>query len=182
MTSVAVAAPRIDPGRCRRDRGGLHVVHGASHDRRWHAALRTRVASGRAARLAQAVEAPRRAKPGRSDHEPSRRLAANAGCLDTAGGSRRSGCSRRRSRSPRTRHRVYAAADRIVEGADWVVWRLTGVLRAERLRRGLQGHVAQAARATPSRSTSRPSGPDSGICMRRRCLPLSCRPERRSGR
>ena len=39
---------------------------------------------------------------------------------------------------------VYAEADRLLEAADWVVWRLTGVETPELLHRGLQGALVQA--------------------------------------
>ena len=53
--------------------------------------------------------------------------------------SRRNGCSRKRWRSPTTRRAVYAAAERFLEGADWVVWQLTGVLARNACAAGYKG-------------------------------------------
>ena len=56
-----------------------------------------------------------------------RASSASRGSSDTAARSRPSGSSRRRSRSCDEAPDVYAAADRLIEAADWVVWQLTGV-------------------------------------------------------
>ena len=40
---------------------------------------------------------------------------------------------------------VYAAMDRWVEAADWIVWQLCGTLRPQRLHRRLQGHPTRTA-------------------------------------
>ena len=65
--------------------------------------------------------------PRRTGSTPSPPRAASRGSPATAAGSRRSGSSRRPSRSSTRRPRVYRAADRLIEAADWVVWQLTGV-------------------------------------------------------
>ena len=54
--------------------------------------------AGRATRVAQALEAPRGAAPGRARHRPGGGARGARGCRGTAGGSRRSGCCPRHSR------------------------------------------------------------------------------------
>ena len=51
---------------------------------------------------------------------------------------------------------VYAAADRLIEAADWVVWRLTGVETRNACTAGLQGDVVQARRLPRPEPTSGP--------------------------
>ena len=81
----------------------------------------------RAARLGEALEAPRRAAGGGPHQRGRGASAASRGCRATAARSRRSGSSRRRSRSSTRRRTIYARADRLIEAADWIVWQLTGV-------------------------------------------------------
>ena len=78
-------------------------------------------------------------RAGRSDHGGRGRARRSRGCRDTADASRRSGCFRKRWRSPTTRRGVYAAAERFLEGADWVVWQLTGVLTRNACAAGYKG-------------------------------------------
>ena len=102
------APPRRDgrrPGRRRRARDRLHRLHDAADDRRRHAALPAAGAPPRAARLGEALEAPRRAARGGPDQRDRAPPAGSRGCRATAAGSRRSGSTRRASRSSTRRRR-----------------------------------------------------------------------------
>ena len=57
---------------------------------------------------------------------PSRRRDRSRGSPVTAAGSRRSGNSRRRFRYSRKPRSIYAASERWIEAADWIVWQLCG--------------------------------------------------------
>ena len=103
--AAAARGDRRLAGRGRRHRRRLHVVHDAAHARRRDAALHAGCSEARAARLGEAVEAPRRAAGGGSDQRASPRSAARRGSRATAGRSRRSGSSRRRCRSSTRRRR-----------------------------------------------------------------------------
>ena len=130
-------------GRRRRDWGRLHLVHRAAGDRGWDSALRARRVSGRAARVAQALETPWRAAQAdritRGRGGARRIVAAAIRRAYLVGMAAPEGAGDRRD-APR----VYAAADRFLEGAR--LGRLAAHRRAgaERVRGRLQGHVAQA--------------------------------------
>ena len=59
----------------------------------------------------------------------------------TAGGSPRSGSSRRRCSCSRRTRSIYQRMDRWVEAADWIVWQLMRRRVAQRLHRRLQGDL-----------------------------------------
>ena len=109
---AAHAVPAADrrgrrrPRRRDRHRHRLHRVDAAAGVRRRHAGVRAAGVPRPAARLREAVEAPRRPAARRPDQRRRRRLAASRGCRDTAASSpasgstpRRSSCSRRIRRS-----------------------------------------------------------------------------------
>ena len=56
---------------------------------------------------------------------------------------------------------VYARADRLIEGADWAVWQLTGRRDEEQLHGRVQGDVVEAGRVPRTTTTSPRSTPAS---------------------
>ena len=105
--------------------------------------------AGPSARVRQAVEAPRRAGPGRPHQRARRSSAARPGCPATAAGSRRSGCSRRACSCSRRTRGVYARTAHFVEAADWIVWQLCRHLRPQRLHRRVQGVLQDGEYPSP---------------------------------
>ena len=99
---------RHRPGGRHRHRHRLHLVHDAPDHRRGHAAVPGAGAPPRAARLGQALEAPRRAAGGGPHQRAGRNRAARRGCRATAAGSPRNGSTPRASRSS-TRRRASTA-------------------------------------------------------------------------
>jgi L-ribulokinase len=63
---------------------------------------------------------------------------------------------------------IYAAADRLIEAADWVVWQLTGVETATTAPPATRPS-GRRRMAFPGRSSSRPSIPRSRTSWTRRC-------------
>ena len=118
---------RHRPRRRDRHRHRLHGVHRAARARRRHAAVRAARVRRPSARLRQALEAPRRAAPRRSDQRAGRRAGRAVAGARTAGGSPRSGSSPRGCSSSRRTRRSTGAPEHWVEAADWIVWQLTGV-------------------------------------------------------
>ncbi len=74
---------------------------------------------------------------------------------------------------------VYQRAERLIEGADWAVWQLTGVESRNELHGGLQGDVVEAGRlpsgATTSLRSTRASSRSIDEKMSRHILPLGSR-------
>ena len=94
-----LATTGIDPGGRRRRGHRLHLVHDAADDGRRHAPVPAARAPSRAARVGQALEAPRGAARGGPDQRPRRSSAASHGFPATAAGSHRSGSTPRACRS-----------------------------------------------------------------------------------
>ena len=118
--------------------------------RRRHPAVRAAGVRGPAARVREAVEAPRGAAAGRPDQRARRGARrALAGPVRRAG-SPPSGSSPRRCRCWRRTRRSTPGRDRWIEAADWIVWQLTRRLAAQRLHGRLQGRSTRTARY-PSR-------------------------------
>ena len=136
---AAVESAGVDPAARHRHRHRLHRLHDGADPRRRHPAVRHRRAARRAARLRQALEAPRRPGPGRPHHRagprarrevagPLRRrhllgVGVRQGPAAARGGPRR---LRRDGALGRGRRLDRLAAHRH--------------LRAQRLHRRLQGH------------------------------------------
>ena len=142
----AVLAPgRRRPGRRDRRRHRLHRLHDAADQGGRHAALLPARVAPRAARLGEAVEAPRRPAGGRP-HQRDRPRARRG----LAGPLRRQDLLRvvlpKALQILDEAPEIYAAADRLIEAADWVVWQLTGRGDAQHLHGRLQGHLVQAGR------------------------------------
>ena len=157
------------PGRRDRHRHRLHRLHDAADDRRRHAALPARRAPPRAARLGQALEAPRRPAGGGPDQRGRGRARRAAGWRATAARSRRSGSSRRRCRSCDEAPEVYAARRPADRGGR--LGRLAADRRrdAQHLHGRLQGDVVEARRLPGRRATSRRSTRASRTWSTRRC-------------
>ena len=122
----------------------------------------------RAARVAQAVETPWRAAAGRPGHRRSPPSATNRGCRDTADVSRRNGCCPKALQVADDAPRRVCRCRPFLEGGDWVVWQLTGVLPGTRARPATRG-VAQAARASLERIPAWRCSPGSRILRRQGC-------------
>ena len=60
---------------------------------------------------------------------------------------------------------IYAAADRWIEAADWIVWQLCGVETRNACTAGYKAHVPGRARTRPT-TTSRALNPDFGDFVR----------------
>ena len=115
------------PGPGRRHRHRLHRVHGAARARRRDAAVPAAGAGRPAARLRQAVEAPRRPAAGGPDQRAGRTSGASPGWPATAARSPPSGSSPRRCSCWRRTRRSTRGPSRWIEAADWIIWQLTGV-------------------------------------------------------
>ena len=122
----AVADAGVDPADVDRHRHRLHRLHRAADARRRHAAVRARRVGRPPARLRQALEAPRRPAAGRPHQRARRGARASPGWRATAAGSPPSGSSPRRCSCSRRTREVYAATERWIEAADWIVWQLCG--------------------------------------------------------
>ena len=132
LRGVPARRPRRPPaerrrsGRRHRPGHRLHRLHHAAHHGRRHAAVLPARVARPPARLGQAVEAPRRPARGRPAQRRSPASRATA-LLDRYGGKISSEWFFPKAlqildEAPE----VYAAADRLIEAADWVVWQLTG--------------------------------------------------------
>ena len=64
---------------------------------------------------------------------------------------------------------IYAAADRLIEAADWVIWQLTGVETRNLTHRRLQGHLVQA-RGLPAQGLLQGARPAPGKPRRREAV------------
>ena len=122
---AAVAAAGIDPAAGRRHRHRLHRLHDGPDAGRRHPAQRGRRLRRPAARLRQAVEAPRRPGPGRPDQRARpharRGVAAALRRADLLGVGVRQG-----PQLFEEDREVYDRMDHWVEAADWIVWQLCG--------------------------------------------------------
>ena len=83
--------------------------------------------AGAAARLPEAVEAPRGAAAGRPDQRAGPRARTSRGSPATGGRSRPSGSLRRGCSCWRRIPLIYQQTSRWIEAADWIIWQLTGV-------------------------------------------------------
>ena len=149
----------MDPARRHRRRDRLHGLHDAAGTGRRHAAL-LRAGAAPPSRTPGSKLWKHHAAQPEADriNAIAARARANRGCRATAARSRPSGSSPRRSRSSTRRPEIYAAADRLIEAADWVVWQLTGVETRNSLHRRLQGDVVEAGRL-PGRGLLRRARP-----------------------
>ena len=116
----------VDAGDGRRHRHRLHRLHGPADAGRRHAAVRAARAARPAARLREAVEAPRRPAARRPDQRRWRTSAASRGSAGTAARSPPSGSSPRGCSCSRRTRRSTRRAERWIEAADWIVWQLCG--------------------------------------------------------
>ncbi len=69
---------------------------------------------------------------------------------------------------------IYAAADRLIEAADWVVWQLTGVETRNSCTAGYKA-IWSKTRRLPASGFFRGAGPSCEMWSTRRCRAISAR-------
>ena len=148
------AAAGVDPGDVHRDRHRLHRLHAAAGAARRHAAVPARGPRRPPARVAEAVEAPRRAAPGRP-HQRARRGARRA----VAGALRRQDLLRvgvrQGAAGARGGPRGLRAHGALGRGRRLDHLAACGRRDAQRLHRRLQGASARTARYPSARLPAR---------------------------
>ena len=158
----ALRDSRRRPGRRGRRRHRLHRLHDAAGARRRHAADGAARVPRQPARVGQALEAPRRAaaRPTGSTRPPRARRGVAAPL-------RRQDPSEwffaKALQILDEAPEVYARADRLIEAADWVVWRLTGVETRNACTAGYKAHLPgrRASRRATTSARSTPASPTS---------------------
>ena len=138
---AALEASGVEPGEVDRHRHRLHRLHpaaGASPTARRSA--RSTTLREPAARLAEAVEAPRRPAGSRSDQRPGAR--ARRPWLNRYGGRLSSEWQFAKALELLEEDPdMYARTERLIEAADWIIWQLCGEETRNALHGRIQGHL-----------------------------------------
>ena len=121
-----LAETGVDPADVIGDRHRLHLVHDAADARGRDAALPARRPPPRAARVGQALEAPRSPAGGGPHQRRCGRARRALARRATAGKISSEWFFAKALQILDEAPEVYDRADRLIEAADWVVWQLTG--------------------------------------------------------
>ena len=136
---AALKAAGVAPADVDRDRHRLHRLDAAAGAARRHAAVLARGARRPPARVAEAVEAPRRRAPGRP-HQRARRGARRAVAARYGGRISSEWEFAKALQVLEEDPEVYERMERWVEGADWIIWQLCGVETRNLCTAGYKAH------------------------------------------